>query len=656
MCGIAGIWQWGRPHARPDGLDVFTQALAHRGPDGDGFFYDAASGLGLGHRRLAILDLSETGRQPLSYGDGRYALVFNGEIYNFVELRRELEAEGFAFRTQTDAEVIPAAFARWGAQCQLRFNGMWAFALWDARERKLLLSRDRFGIKPLYYLHENGRFCFASELKAFLRLAGFAAREDVRVLRRALSNPFSVESTAECLLEKVRRLPAGHCLEVASGRLELRRWWNTLDHLVSPPATLDEQAEQFRELFLDSCRLRLRSDVPVGTCLSGGLDSSAVLCGLAAVNARRPAAQERLAADWQQAFVAAFPGTPLDERPFAEAAIGFSGAQPRFLTLDPTDLAQDLERLICDFEDITYTLPWPMWALYRELRRNGVVVSLDGHGGDELLGGYPHYVTSALQDTAGLLFAPRRCRELSGMTNGLLPADSPEPRPGLSRRLARQLGLVLPPCLIRPSWRLRARQLAKRCLARRLFPWLREPRVEEPRPDKHDLARLDGLGMLNAQLYIDFHHTILPTILRNFDRCSMAHGVEVRMPFLDWRLVCFAFSLPAESKLGGGYTKRILRQAMRGLMPEEIRTRKTKIGFNSPLPQWFAGPLKEWLRERTNERSFVQSELWDGPAVREFVERRSRAGNWRWTEAESVWLLVHACLWRSAFARPTGGT
>jgi asparagine synthase (glutamine-hydrolysing) len=655
MCGIAGILNLdGRP---VNGLDVrsMTRAIAHRGPDGEEIHVDGP--LGLGHRRLAILDLTEMGQQPMSYANGRYWITYNGEVYNFVELRRELESFGYIFRTQTDTEVILASYDRWGTDCQLKFNGMWAFALWDDREQTLFLSRDRFGIKPLYYLSEPGRFAFASEMKAFLYLSDFRPSENEVALRRVLVNDSVLEGTEETLLQGVKRLVGGHCLVVTSAKIKVCRWWNTLDHLVAVPGTLAEQAEQFRELFFDACRLRLRSDVPVATCLSGGVDSSAVLCSLAAINALGTGRSiiERRTKDWQRAFVATFPGTPQDERRYAEIAVQHATAVAHYRPMSGNAALDELNRVIYDCEDIYSTLPAPIWAIYREMRRDGVVVSLDGHGCDEMLAGYGHHLRTALRTTGGFLRTPSRTLDLIDTLYNLYAPDGPEPRPSRIR-----LTLNSDPVLRffeRAVTTIYRRAQRRRQQWNGSYPslstasWVTLPAFDNLHRDCDEETAINALGPLNAHLYRDFHRTILPTILRNFDRCSMAHGIEIRMPFMDWRLVCYAFSLPEESKVGDGFTKRVLREAMRGTMPEAVRTRKNKIGFCSPLTSWFNVALRDWIWEQVNERDFIDSTLWNGPAIRAFVERKRGVEAWRYGECERVWRFLHAHVWRKVFRK-----
>ncbi len=602
MCGIAGIWNRdGRP-VEIETLRRFARSLAHRGPDGEGTFVDADACLGLGHRRLSILDRSANGDQPMRSLDGRYTIVYNGEIYNFLELRDELEAAGYRFTTTTDTEVIAAAYDRWGDACQSRFNGMWAFALWDARARTLVLSRDRFGVKPLYYLDDGRRFVFASELKAFLSLDGFDAREESSALARAVRDPLAAEAFAETPLRGVRKLMPGHRISATRERTEIRRWWNTLEHRIDVPRTLAAQAEELRALISDAVRVRLRSDVPVAVALSGGLDSSSVLGSLAALAANdAPAsAAARRAPAWHSAFTAAFPGTPLDERAYAERAARAAGFSLHDVAIDPAATTEQSERIAFDLEEVTMTDPSPVWTLYRAMRAAGVTVALNGDGADELFCGYVHQVDYALERAGGML-KPRRFRDLVETRCGMMPG-------GGSATARLRLAVRHDP---------RLRSLARRMRGVRGG----SPRIARPdaahahrAPAAEDAFALQGaereasaagLTPLGAFLYGQFHATTLPGILRMFDRASMAHGVEIRSPFLDWRIVRFAFSLPDASRAGGGYTKRVLREAMRGLVPEPVRTRREKIGFNAPLPQWFAGEHGAWLWERVNAATFL---------------------------------------------------
>jgi asparagine synthase (glutamine-hydrolysing) len=556
MCGIVGILNF-RDTINREELDRFTDSLAHRGPDGRSTFMNG--NLGLGHRRLAILDLSDAGKCPMPYGgsDGkRYWITYNGEIYNFLELREELRNHGYEFRTETDTEVILAAYDKWGRDCLLRFNGMWAFAIWDTIEKKLFIARDRFGIKPLYYSAKPDRFVFASELKAFTTLKEFPITLNGDIVPRIIQHPAVYEGTTDqTLMRGVQRLLAGHCITVQSnGTHHTEKWWETGAHIPQIPERYEDQVARFRELFLDAVRIRMRSDVPIGTCLSGGLDSGSVACTMSLIH-QMGAELNRCPADWQQTFIATFPGTKLDEKEYADAVVQHTNSKPHYWIFDEHDALNYITESVWAMEDVYGGIAVPVWCLYRELRRNKIVVSLDGHGGDELLCGYTWYLD-----------------------------------------------------------------------------WI--------------------MNQVNRNLYSDFHYTLLPAILRNYDRCSMAHGIEVRMPFMDWRLVTFVFGLPPEAKIGGGYTKRVLRDAMNGILPEKILKRVNKIGFNSPMIEWYNGGMRPLIEKVVNNKLWLDSPYWNGRSLRDQVLAKTNAHAWAyndWGLSLHVWTLMNLVLWQMLF-------
>ena len=549
MCGIAGIVNLRGNAVEPPHLSRLTDLLAHRGPDGAGHWFNAERNVALGHRRLAIIDPGPSGYQPMLSGDGRYVITFNGEIYNFLELRRELEARGAIFRTQSDTEVILAAWQTWQEAMLPRFNGMWALAIFDTHTGDLFLARDRFGIKPLLYARSSERFVFASEQRALVQSGLIATSVDVEVARRLLIDAFGVEGSERTLCNEVRRLQGGHLMWLRQGRLEIRRWWRTVDHLSEVPNTEAERVERFHELFQDAVGLRMRSDVPIGTCLSGGFDSSAVVCTMSAHEKAGMGPRDNAA--WRHAFVATFPGASNDERPMAVEAAAWAGVTPIFVEIGPNDALTDLDRILDDHDDVYIGLPSAAWLIYRELSRQKVRVSLDGHGADELMGAYR-------QEGQSGAFLLRNA--LAGLSS-----RSPWARRGVD---------VLRALKIRRQGRYFLRG------------GLRDIPAQFGLVGDDDALPADW-GSLNRRLYRMFHGTVLPTILRNFDRVSMAHGIEVRMPFMDWRLVTYTMALPEASKSSGGYTKMIARRAMAGQMPESIRMGRRKVGFNPPMPEWF---------------------------------------------------------------------
>ncbi|WP_426441656.1 asparagine synthase (glutamine-hydrolyzing) [Bradyrhizobium genosp. P] len=599
MCGIAGIVNLRGSPVEPADISRLTSLLAHRGPFGEGTWFNAKRNLAFGHRRLAIIDPTDGGYQPMASGDGRHVILYNGEIYNFLELRRELEAKGAVFRSQSDTEVILAAWQAWGEDMLPRFNGMWALAIYDTVTDDLFLARDRFGIKPMLYALSPERFVFASELRALARSGLVEATVDTDVARRLLLDPFGIEGSKRTLFRQVRRLQGGHCMWLRQVRVEVRRWWRTVDHLADIPTNEADRVGRFRELFEDSVALRMRSDVPIGTCLSGGFDSSAVICAMAAHE--RAGMGPRDSTAWRHAFVATFPGAINDERPMAEEAAAWAEVKPIFLEIGRCDALTDLDRILDDNDDVYIGLPSAPWLIYRELRRQNVTVSLDGHGADELMGAY-------LQEGQSAAFRIRNAA--AALT---------------SRSALAQRGVDF----------LRAQMIKQQG-----HYFLRGGLAEIPAPlplvaEDDELPR--EWGALNRRLYRMFHSTTLPTILRNFDRLSMAHGIEVRMPFMDWRLVTYTMALPEASKSSDGYTKVIARQAMANLMPESIRTARRKVGFNSPMPEWLNGPLDGWTADLLGRNVPAFTELVDEAPLRQAVGRLTASQSWDWESVGRIW-------------------
>lgn len=611
MCGITGFWNLdGRPVNREE-LIRFTNQLAHRGPDGWDARVEDSAAVGFGHRRLAIIDLN-TGDQPMSFADGRYWTVFNGEIYNFVELRKELEGLGYQFKTDSDTEVVLAAYDKWGEDCQFKLNGMWACAIWDRRERKLFLSRDRFGVKPLIYYFDGKRFAFASEMKAFLALDGFRAEFSPAVLANSLEDASLVEGAEDCLLQGLKRVLGGHCLTLtANGELKIRRWWNTLDHFQDAPKRYEDQVQQYRELFLDACRIRMRSDVPIGTALSGGLDSSSVLSSMSYIRKSGDATM-RMAHEWQKAFIGTYPGKIIDERHYADQVINHTGVQPIYCEMNADMYLDHFNDILYQYEELSDIHLGP-WFVHKKQRENGVVVTIDGHGGDEALGGYTWHVFAAMRDAN-----PIRFLELALIRN--------------SMSLTNNFGTYVTAAKNR---------LLEKKSASQESSWLNiQPRAFTSAAMEEDLPRIAGRDLLFKSLYTDFHFTNLPMNLRDFDRLSMAHGVEVRSPFMDWRLVTFAFSIPSAHKIGAGYTKRILRDSMKGILPEAIRARTKKLGFPNLDEGWNSPRGHQFIRDSISSLDFKSSPYWDGTRIALDLEPAFR--NQDSSRIYKAWKLVQA--------------
>lgn len=605
MCGIAGVITSGVQRVDREDLSRMARSIAHRGPDGEGIWVNDTQTAGLVHRRLAIIDVSERGHQPMASADGRYVIVYNGEVFNFLELRRELVANGSVFHSDSDTEVVVEAWRHWGQKMLLRFNGMWALAIYDRQSGEVFFARDRFGIKPLLIARAGDRLAFASEMRALLALPWVDASIQPAIAERLLFDPFSIEGSAQTLHRGISRLPAGHCAFWRDGQLRTERWWNTTEHLVDVPGTPQARVERFRELFLDAVTLRMRSDVPIGTCLSGGFDSSAIACAMAGVSAGQNP-MERKAEDWRHAFIASFPGQSNDETPLALEAAAYAGVTPHLLSFDQVDPLDQIERILEDLDDVYLGLTTAPWMIYRELRNARTLVSLDGHGADELMGAYR-------QDGQGAAFALRN--QVARWSH-----DSRARRALIDKA---KLGML--------SWK--------------GMNFLRRGHLNAPEelaiPSDDDVLPAHW-GALNRRLYRMFHATVLPTILRNFDRISMAHGVEVRMPFMDWRLVTYVMSLPDEEKSNAEYSKFIARQAMAGAMPESIRSAKRKVGFNSPMPEWLNGErMHRWVMELLDQRNDGFDAIVDTTRLREAVRRLQARQAWNWENTGRLWPYIN---------------
>lgn len=619
MCGIAGIISNRSQGVDREDLGRMASSIAHRGPDGEGIWVNEARTVGLAHRRLAIIDVSDRGHQPMASADGRYVIVYNGEVFNFLELRRELAALGSVFHSDSDTEVVVEAWRHWGARMLLRFNGMWALAIHDRQSGDVFFARDRFGIKPLLIARTGDCLAFASEMRALLALPWVDASIQPTIAERLLFDPFSIEGSAQTLHRGITRLPAGHCAVWRNGRLSTERWWNTIEHLVEVPSTPKARVDRFRELFFDAVTLRMRSDVPIGTCLSGGFDSSAIACTMAGVSAGQNPL-ERKAEDWRHAFIASFPGQSNDETPLALEAAAFAGVTPHLLRFDQVDPVDQIERILEDLDDVYLGLTTAPWMIYRELRNARTLVSLDGHGADELMGAYR-------QDGQGAAFALRN--QVARWSH-----DSRARRALVDKA---KLGML--------SWK------GMNFLRRGPLSVPEAPEI----PADDDVLPAHW-GALNRRLYRMFHATVLPTILRNFDRISMAHGVEVRMPFMDWRLVTYVMSLPDEAKSNAEYSKFIARQAMAGAMPESIRSAKRKVGFNSPMPEWLNGErMHKWVIDLLDHRNHSFDALVNTALLRESVRGLHARQGWNWENTGRIWPYINL-KWRMDRLAAQGST
>ena len=549
MCGICGFYD--PEHKRQDGaalLQKMNAAQKHRGPDDEGVFLDGP--VGLGHVRLSILDLSSAGHQPMRRGD-RYTLVFNGEIYNYIELRQELQQAGYSFVTSTDTEVVLAAYDHWGEDCQTRFNGFWAIALYDGLTQSLFLSRDRYGVKPLYYTELPGYLVFASELKTLVQDGNIPRVANDAIVFDYLVNGF-VDCTEDTFFRGVRRLEAGCCLRVDAGGVSKRRYYELPYKETLIGEFNQETADRFRELFQQSVRLRLRADVPVGSCLSGGLDSSSIVCE-SSRQLREQGAEER-----QKTFSSCYKGDANDERVYIDAVVEQTGVEAHFAYPTGDTLFDDLDHLIyTQDEPFVSTSMYASYCVMRLAHANDIKVLLDGQGADEILCGYRKARVYYIKRLLKAKKLGRAAKEIA--------LYLPYMRKGKNVSLAADLNMI------------------RQFLGKTSSTDIRH-RYLEPQFAKRALT--NSYADNERFLLNDFDRIVLPALLRYVDRNSMAFSIEDRLPFLDFRLVEYAMGLPLNAKISDGYSKAVMRRALD--MPETIRRRRDKIGFYTPENSWMA--------------------------------------------------------------------
>jgi len=635
MCGIAGLASPRPEDLRPIG--AMTAALRHRGPDDEGYvFADSRTGrtwpfsgddtvagiphprldgtppgsadVALGTRRLAILDLTAAGHGPMAAADGTLWVTYNGEIFNYLELREELAGRGHVFRTSCDTEVLLAAYAEWGPRCLERFNGMWAFGLYDARRRVLFCARDRFGVKPFHYAWDGRTFGFASEIAA-LRAGGFGGGAVDASLASFLLGG-ALDAGEDTHVSGIRRLPGGHHLTVdlEARTLSVARWYALPDEGTAPA-----RPDRLRERLEDAVRLRLRSDVPVGTCLSGGLDSSSIVALTARLRDRSP--------DGRRAFSVVYADPALDESRYMDSVARATGVDSRRVTPTSDDLAADLGALVRhQGEPFSGAGVYSQWRVMRLAREAGVTVLLDGQGADEVLAGYVYQFGPFLTGLAarhGWGRAVREARHAGAASGG-----------SAARLLVLAAYHALPlPAGVR-HW------AASRAATHRALPVdALDPALRPAGPDGRH-ARRTRLG---DELRANILETSLPALLRYEDRNSMAFSVEARTPFLDYRLVEEVRSWRAEDLISGGWTKAPLREAMRGVLPEHVRLRRDKLGFATPERRWLAAlapRVREWIGPASRVARVVRPDVlarWRSDSDDTLA---ARPGLWRVVSAE----------------------
>jgi asparagine synthase (glutamine-hydrolysing) len=597
MCGLAGYLQ---PRELTDDAAVtvrrMADAVAHRGPDDSGIWLDVEAGLALGHRRLAIIDLSPNGRQPMTSASGRYVLVCNGEIYNFREIRCELDETnpGGPWRSSSDTEVLLAAIGQWGVQDTLRrLNGMFAFAVWDRKTRKLTLARDRIGEKPLYYGTSCGTFLFGSELKALQKHPNFSAALDLDALTSMLRHDYI--PAPRTIWQGISKLQAGHYLEVSDGGRSIgipQSYWSLPDCAIlgsaRPLAETPSLVSDLESLLTDAVSKRMVADVPVGALLSGGIDSSLVVALMQAQSSRAI-----------RTFTIGFEEREYNEAPNAQAVATCLGTQHTELIVTADDAFNVIPRLPAVWDEPFGDSSQIPTYLVSALTRESVTVALSGDGADELFGGYSRFQSTArMWESLRRLPVPAR-RAMAQLT-GIGSHSSSVPGP---------LG--------------RAAKALRSETFEALYEW-RVSRVEHPDaliPGSHSKSS-GAFGNipfltdpLEKMLYVDTVTYLPENILTKVDRAAMAVGLEVRAPYLDHRIVEFSWKIPMSQKLKGAHGKAILRSLASRYLPSRV-VEQPKWGFRLPITSWLRGPLRSWAEDLLDERSLLRHAILDVSAIR----------------------------------------
>ena len=623
MCGIAGVleFQPGRPVASHL-LEAMGKVIEHRGPDQGGYYQDGP--VGLVGRRLKIIDLSPAGSQPVPNEDGSIQLVYNGEMFNHGDLRRQLEALGHRFRGHCDSEVVVHAYEAWGVRCVERFRGFFAFALWDGARRQLVLARDRIGIKPLYYAVDSDRVVFGSEIKAILEHPDVPRAMDLQAMYHYLGYEF-VPGPAT-MFQGICKLPPASVLIARNGRVETESYWELrFADAADDPATLERRV---RDTCRDAVHAWMMSDVPEGVFLSGGLDSTAVL-----------AFAREATAGPLPTFTLGYDDPSFSEWEYAREAARYYGTEHREIRVAPVT-PEIIEQVVWHLDEpMTDLSSVPLYLLCREARRD-VTVCLSGEGGDEVFVGYDRFVASKAERLYRLIPRSIRTRVIEPLVTRL-PDQEPKKGPlVLVRRFIE--GARLDPAGLHMRWQ----HFASPELDARLFREhvLRSVDRDRFAPLGRAAARCNSRRQLDQEIFVDTRFTLPDSVLMKVDKMSMAHALEVRVPLLDHHLVELAATLPPGLKFPRFQTRAIYRRALRGVLPSKILTRG-KQGYSLPLKQWLRADLRDYMVQLLDGSEVVRAHF-DRAGVRTMIgEHLAMRANHNHT----LWALINLTLWHRRF-------
>ena len=599
MCGITGYISSNRTLLSEKEFAHFNQSLSHRGPDWSQQLLTKCGWIG--HTKLSITDISEGSNQPFTHRteDGiLYRMVFNGEIYNFQQIREQLKSLGHTFSSQSDTEVVIKSFAEWGEACQYKFNGIWAMAIYNESNGEVFLSRDRFGVKPLLIWIKREAIFFASELKSFRKLPSKyqlpASNQVLLFLHKRPDNSSQINS-------KLSHLPAGHSLRFTANKKAIfKRWWRPVKPSIKDKS-YPELTEEFRSIFFDALKLRTQDQSPKCTALSGGLDSSSVFCATQQLIANREIKTNYP----HKAFTLDYSNTPSSELNYALEVTKTTKSEHTLIRLSPDSSIITPELLrdcIYSSEQINHLFLGP-FLLYRAMSKEGYKVSVDGHGADELLAGYKKFARASIQD----------CIKQSSSDADLIEIKKLWINAGVS-----------------PN---EINAIHKKLIS---------------------LGQGNQTNALQDKSFDEFHHKTLPWILDTYDKIPMAHNIEVRSPFLDYRIVEYCFSLPNNAKAGGGFTKKILRDAMKNIIPDSIRMRYSKQGFAPPMRSYLKNKkIQAFILDIINSNLYLESELFDGHKNRNKIEDSIKENNAQSLANTKLWTTIQATIFMETLKSST---
>ena len=655
MCGIAGIYSKHRK-INATYIQMMTDALKHRGPDDEGFLAvntkdsqiyeltgeDSVVSFGrienfkenvdliLGHRRLSIIDLSPSGHQPMFNKEKTIAVIYNGEIYNYIELREELKKLGHTFITNSDTEVLVEAYSEWGENCLEKFNGMWAFVIYDKRKNILFGARDRFGVKPFYYFLNKDYFVFTSEIKALTQLPFIKLEINDEAVFDYLTLGL-IESEEEGFLKGIYELKPSHSFvfNLSNSEFIKKKYyslkytdkWEQYEHVKSKEYIWDVQQKIFSAI-----NLRLRSDVTVGSCLSGGLDSSAIVCVINESINKNPITQ---IGDTQKVFTASYEEKNIDESKWAKLVVDKTKTQWFQTFPKPNELIDDLEELVY-YQDIPFgsTSIYAQYRIMKLAKENGVTVLLDGQGGDELFTGYTYFYNFFFQEILKHLSIPTLLRELKNLNNS--PTYFSEMFSALLKSKTRK---IIPSAL---SVKIRNQRAFEN-------KYINNDLIDEYKQRLSEIKNIDPSN-LNQSLHRQFTHTGLKNLLRYEDRNSMRFSIESRTPFADdINLIDYVFKIPSVYKIHRGWSKYLLRESMKGIVPNEIIYRTDKIGFTTPEYSWLVSlkdQLREYLTGSLEEYIEVQKLIKDWGVI---LDAQSKIG------ITNIWKFINFAIWKKIY-------